>query len=433
MALSTPYSLLRRNLAQRLNYWGGDIQTNLPGAVSALGSKGTMIDTTRSEPDDEWNESWIVLNPGSTDQVSLPTIWRRIAVDAGWVQSTGTFTIQGTWPVPYAVNGPTAGTAYEVYKVFRPENWLQAINWALANSYPKRHVGVNFELPQDATARTIKWGELVKNLAIINPTSAPTVTEIADGQGQYVPGVYTFAYTYFNDLGETLQSNSSTLTVNGVNSRIQFAALTGVSAAATGVNYYGSIQPNDVTLGQISIGTGALLSSAIAGSQLGINNNGTVPVVQFPDPYSGFQSFPPIYNTTNVDVQELHHILQRINPGGYPEIWNDLGSDMYKPLGGKSIMLMFRPVGFYNLKFICTAVVPLMSKETDVTDEPPEMIYSGAESFLWNLLVKTSTIVNTNWSDLAKAARFSYEELKNDYGLDVPRNIAYRPLIRVTY
>jgi hypothetical protein len=166
---------------------------------------------------------------------------------------------------------------------------------------------------------------------------------------------------------------------------------------------------------------------------LGTNLNGVVPIIQFPGAFTGFQSFSPIYNTTNVDVQELHHILQRINPGAFPEIWNDLGSDMYKPLGGKTIMLMFRPSGFFNLKFICTAVVPLMAREIDVTDEPPEMIYAGAESYLWNLLVKTSTIVNTNWSDLAKAARFTYEELKNDYGLDTPRNVAFRPLIRVTY
>lgn len=433
MALSTPFALLRRNLAQRLNYWGGDIQSNGSGTTAAGASKTTMIDLTRSEPDDEWNESWIVLNPGSADQVNFPTIWRRVAVDFGWVQSTGTFTIQGTWPVPYLVSGPGAGVAYEIYKVFRPENWLQAINWSLANSYPKRHIGVSFELPQDSAARTIKWGELVKNLAIINPVSAPTVTEIADGKGQYVPGTYTFAYTLYNDLGETLQSLTSTLNVIGVNSRIQFAAINGVSASTTGANYYGSIQPNDITLGLLSIGTAVFPANPPTGSIVGVNNNGSVPALIFPDPFTGFQSFPPIYNTTNVDVQELHHILQRINPGNYPEIWNDLGSDMYKPLGGKSVMLQFRPVSNFNLKFICTAVVPLMSKETDVTDEPPEMIYAGAEAYLWNLLVKTSTIVNTNWSDLAKAALFKYEELKNDYGLDTPRNIAYRPYIRVTY
>ncbi len=111
MAISTGYSLLRRNLAQRLNYWGGDIQSNGPGAFTANGSASTAIDTTRAEPDDEWNEAWIVLNPGSTNQAGTPTVWRRVSSDMGWVQSTGVLTIQGTWPSPYAT-GPTTGTPY---------------------------------------------------------------------------------------------------------------------------------------------------------------------------------------------------------------------------------------------------------------------------------------------------------------------------------
>jgi hypothetical protein len=432
LALSTQYSFLRRTLAQRLNYWGGDIQNNGPGTFTANGSVSTAIDTSRAEPDDEWNEAWIVINPGSTNQAGAPTVWKRVAVDAGWVNSTGTFTIQGTWPAPYG-SGPVAGTQYEVYKVFRPENWLQAINWALTNSYPKRHVAVNFEVSEDYYSRTIRWGEFVKNLALNNPITPPTITEIADGTGSYVPGQYSFAYTLFNDLGETLISPVTAITFTGTNSRAQWSAITGVPAAARGANYYGSIQPGDSSMGLLSLGSGALPPGLSSANQLGLNLNGTVPQITFPFPYSGFNAFPPIYNTTNVDVQELHHILRRANPGGYPEIWNDLGSDLYKPLGGKSIMLMYAPMGYYNLRFICSAVVPIMSKELDVTDEPPELIYAGAEGYLWNLLVKTSTIVNTNWQDLAKSALVTYENLKADYSLDTPRNIAYRPVVRVQY
>jgi hypothetical protein len=421
-----------------------------------------------------------------------------VAVDFGWVQSTGTFTIQNSWPAPYNVVGPgftsststatgattmtdggatwtvnqwkghsvTAGgstafvvsntatvltigvwvggtpasvsaytisLAYELFKVFRPESWLQAINWSLANSYPKRHVGVAFEVPQDYRARVIKWGELVKNLALLNPTVAPTVTEVVDGTGQYPAGTYTFGYTLYNDLGETLVSPTVSVVFAGPASRAQFSSIAGLPAPCLGVNYYSSLIPNDTTLGLLSIGTGVLPNNAPAGSLAGLNVNGIAAQITFPDPYIGSQSFTPIYNTTNVDVQELHHILKRINPGGFPEIWNDLGSDLYKPLGGKAIQLEYQPIGYFNLKFICTAVVPLMTKETDVTDEPPELIYAGAESFLWNLLVKTSTIVNTNWTDLAKQARTQYEELKSDYSLDTPRNIVYRPVIRVQY
>jgi hypothetical protein len=432
LALSTQYSFLRRTLAQRLNYWGGDIQSNGPGAFTANGTKSTAVDITRAEPDDEWNEAWIAINPGSSDQAGSPTVWRRIAVDGGWVNSTGIFTIQGVWPAPY-INGPVAGTSYEVFKVFRPENWIQAINWALTNSYPKRHVPVGFEIPQDYFSRTIRWGDLVKNLAIGNPLAPPVVTEIADGKGAYQPGQYTFAYTLYNDLGETLISPAMALTFTGTNSRAQWDPLPNVPASTRGAHYYGSLQAEDPQLGLLSLGTGQLNPTQVGVVQLGINENGTIPQITFPDPYTGFNAFPPIYNNTNVDVQELHHILQRINPGGYPEIWNDLGSDLYKPLGGKSIMLMFTPIGAYNLKFICSAVVPTMSKELDVTDEPPELIYAGGEGYLWNLLVKTSTIVNTNWQDLAKQSIAKYEELKSDYSLDTPRNIAYRPVIRVQY
>lgn len=431
--ISTPYSTIRRTLAQRMNYWGGDISNNGPGTLSANGTSNTAIDTTRTDPDDEWDEAWIVLNPGSADQVNSPTIWRRVAATTGWVQSTGTFNIQGTWPAPYT-NGPPAGTPYELFKVFHPEAWLQGVNWALANSYPRRHVQVTFELQQDSRGRIIKWGELVKNLKLSDPTTPPVVTELANGNGTFQPGTYTFAYTLYNDLGETLQSPIVNLNVQNSNSCVQFADLTSVPGAAVGANFYSSIVPGDPQLGLLSIGSATFVSSTpVSGNQVGTNFRGTISGLTFPSPDGGYSAFPPIYNTTNVDVQELHHIMQRINPGGYPEIWNDLGSTHYKPLGGKSIMLMYTPLSGINLRLVCSAVVPLMSKETDVTDEPLELIYAGAESYLWNLLVKTSTIVNTNWQTLYKEALATYRDLADDYALDIPRTIAFRPGIRTQY
>lgn len=434
MAISTGYSLLRRTLGQRLNYWGGDIQNNGPGTLSANGTATTAIDTTRAEPDDEWDEAWIVLNPGSTNQAGAPTVWRRLSADVGWVQSTGTMTLQGTWPSPYN-NGPLAGTPYELYKVFRPENWLQAINWALARSYPHRHVPVNFEVPQDPNSRIIQWGNLVNNLQLSNPATPPVVTEVANGQGMYQPGSYVFGYTFYNDLGETLVSPTTSITVVGTNSQVQFNAISGIPAAVLGVNYYSTVNPNDSSqqLSQLQIGSGTIPSNSPINQKIGLELNGTVVATTFGNPQSGYGSFPPIYNTTNVDVQELHHVLQRINPGAFPEIWNDLGSDLYKPLGGKTVMLMYAPLLNLSLRFVCTAVVPLMSKELDVTDEPPEMIYAGAEAYLWNLLVKTSTIVGTNWADLAKASLAVFEDLKDQYALDTPRDIAYKPIIRTQY
>ena len=433
MAISTTYSLLRRTLAQRMNYWGGDISNNGPGALSATGTKNTAIDINRTDPDDEWDEAWIVLNPGSTDQVNTPTIWRRVAATTGWVQSTGTFNIQGSWPAPYT-NGPPSGTAYELYKVFHPEAWLQAVNWALSNSYPKRHLGVSFEIPQDQYARIVKWGDLVKNLKISDPTIPPSVTEIANGQGGFMPGTYTFAYTLYNDLGETLISPIVNLNIIGTNSQVAFADINPAAAVVEGANYYASIVPGDAQLGQLSIGNA--FTTAVTppvGTIKGVNLNGVISGVTFVNPDGGYSTFPPIYNTTNVDVQELHHILRRINPGGYPELWNDLGSDQYKPMGGKSIMLMTQGLQAYNLRFVCSAAPHTMASENDTTDEPPEMIYEGAESYLWNLLVKTSTIVNTNWQTLYKESLANYRELCDTYALDLPRTNAFRPLIRTSY
>lgn len=433
MSVNLTYAQLRRTLAQRLNFWGGDISNNGSGAVSATGSTTTMVDTTRAEPDDEWNEAWIVLNPGSTNQVTLPTIWRRVAIDAGWVQSTGVFTIQGSWPAPYNSSGPGAGVAYEVYKVFRPENWLQAINWALTNSYPERHVAASFEVPQNPYSRIIKWGELVKSLSVTDPVTAPTVTEIADGKGAFQPGVYTFAYSYYNDIGETLTSSVATVTFNSVNSNAKFNALTSVPATVTGANYYCSIEAADTQLGLLPTGSGTLTGTIPVGAQLGINENGTIPQVQFPDPFVGVNSFPSSYNTTNLSATDLFHVLQRVNPGSYPEIWNDLGADLYKPMGGQTIMLMYNPSSFSNLKFICIGSLPTISKEVDITFEPPELLYAGAEAYLWNLLVKTSTITGSSWEMLAKKAMADFEQFKKDYSLDLPRSTAFRPQIKVVY
>lgn len=499
MAISTGYSTLRRTLAQRLNYWGGDISNNGPGIFTGVGTLNTAIDNTRSEPDDEWDSAWIVLNPGSTDQTNAPTIWRRIADTAGWISATGTLTIFGSWPAPYNNPGPgyTTGTStsvnsttltdntatwttnqwaghtitrdgtsgivqsntanictltsagwssgtpangtytitmpYELYKVFRPENWLQAINWAIVRSYPKRHVAVSFEVPLDNETRIIRWGDIVDNLALPNPTTAPVVTEVANGNGTYQPGTYTFGYTLYNDIGETLVSTTSSLVVSGTNSQVRFAAISPVPDQAFGAIYYSSQIPNNTQMGSLSIGEAILDANPPTGTMPGVMLNGVLPAVTFSRSFVGPGVYPPIYNTTNLDVQELHHILLRVNPGNYPELWNDLGSDLYKPLGGKTIMLNFLPLSGRNLRFVCSASSPTLKVESDVTDEPPEMLYSGGEHYLWNLLVKTSTIVNVNWAQLAKDALDKYEALKNDYSLDVPRTIAFRPPIQVQY
>jgi hypothetical protein len=419
-----------------MNFWGGDIASDSAGVVESATST-SLVDTTRAEPDDEWDSAWILLNPGAASNV----IWRRVAADGGWVQTSGTFTIVGSWPSPYDTTGPPAGTPYELYKVFRPVDWLKATNYALTRSYPHRHRAADFEIPQSYYSRILDWGRLAKQVNTVpTPSVALSVTEIADGVGAFQPGTYTFTYTYFNDFGETLQAPTSTVTIGGVNSRVEIAQITGVPASVLGVNYYSSIQPNDTTLDMMDLGQ-AIISGIPQGLHVpqnatytqGTNLNGVVYDLQLPTPNPWFGVAPPSYNTTSVDFYRLHHVLKRTNPGQFPEVWNDLGGDLWKPLGGTKLMLMEMPISQFNLRLICTTSVPTLSAETDVTQEPTELILSGAEAYLWNLLTKTSTIVNVNWQKLHDGAWADYLRWLAEYAQETPRDVRHRPVIRAQY
>lgn len=424
-----------------MNFFGGDVSSGLSATTTAAGSTNTLIDTNRPEPDDEWDSSWIVLNPGSSDQVNKPTIWRKVADTGGYIQSTGTITILGTWPSPYSAGVPS-GTSYELYKTFRPEQWLQGINYALLEAYPHRHRAISAEIPQNSSTRLLDYGFLGKQItAIPNPSSAPTVTEITDGTGAFQPGTYTFAYSLYNDFGDTLPSPTSTLTVVGTNSRVQFANITNVPSSAFGAKFYGSMQPGDAAMDQLNIGqsavTGIPTTINFPGSpttpEPGQNINGTIYSIAFqtPNPYYGVA--PPQYNTTTVDFFRLHKIYQRINPSGYPEIFNELPASYWKDLGGTKALLMYMPVNQFNLMLIMTTQVPILSAEIDVSQEPAELIYWGAEAYLWDLLTKISQIVNSAWEKLGTAAEAKYEKLKNDYKMDIPRDYKRVPVIRPQY
>lgn len=433
--MSATLATLRRTLAQRLQFWGGDIQNNGPGTVEDSTST-TLIDTTRTEPDDEWDSAWIVLNPGATSNV----IWRRVASDGGWVQSTGTLTIVGSWPAPYT-SGPPAGTPYELYKVFRPENWLQAVNYALSRSYPFRHRAVDFEIPIAYYSRILDWGRLAKQLNTVpTPTTPLVVTELANGNGSFQPGTYSFTYTYYNDFGETLQGPTSTLNVVGTNSQVDIGQLTNVPASVLGVNYYSSIQPNDSTMDMMDMGQAVVVGfpqtlkiPENATYTPGMNLNGIVYEMQLPTTNPWYGIAPPSFNATSVDFYRLHHILQRQNPGAFPEIWNDLGSDLWKPLGGTKLMLMFLPISQFNLRLICTTQVPQLAADTDISQEPLEIILAGGEAYLWSMLTKTSTIVNVNWQKLHDQAWADYTHWLSEYAQETPRDILHRPVIRTMY
>ena len=396
-----------------------------------------MVDTTRAEPDDEWNNSWIVLNPGTANP-----IWRRVTDAGGWVTNTGTFTITGNWPSSLP-NGPAAGTPYEIFKVYRPENWLQAINYALTKSYPRRHRPASVEIPQNPKSRILDYGRLAKEVnTLANPTGAVTVTELADGGGAFQAGTYTFTYTFFNDFGETLAAPTSTVTIVGPNSRIDVPTISNVPAGAWGANFYCSVQPGDTTLDMLNVGDATIIvpsdqstlnRPAITVVSPGQNINGKIWELQFQTPNPWYGIAPPSYNTTNVDFFRLHQIQKRMNPGGFPEVWNLLDPSWYKPLGGTTIQLAAIPTPGFNLKLIMTTTMPTVATDTDSTQEPTEMIMEGAEAYLWALLTKTSTIVNVNWKQLHDVSWAQYLKHCSEYAMVVPREFVYVPPIQVQY
>ena len=421
---------IRRELAIRMGIWGGSISGATSGTLTAAGTANTAIDTNRYELDDEWNGAWIVLNPGSSDQVNSPTIWRQIAAESGWVQASSTFTLSGTWPSPY-LGGPPNGTPYEVYKLFKPEQWLKAINTALRNSYPERSVSVNFDVPENTKTHIIDWDHLVKEQQVSDPTSLSPSLAAGTIAGSFLAGQYTAAFTFYNDLGETLQSATSTITLTAGQS-LQFNAIANVPAAAVGCRYYISMYPGTTQLGMRDVGDGSMIS-AVAGDMPGFNNGGTIPMIVFPDPPSWDAKTPPTYNETQIDIQDLSSIQRRGNPGQYPEVWTDLGADKWRPLGGSIIQINYFESGAGNLRLVCTAPVPNLVNETDSNTEPLDVILPGAEKFLFQTLLRQSPAEGVVYQPLIKAANDEFEAMKQQYKLDQPRKTAHRPFIVSVY
>src|SRR5690349_1400104 len=96
---------IRRQLAMEMNLWFGlvDGQNLGPATFSKVDPQNSLFvvyDINRPEPDDFFNSSYIVINPGGSGNGNLNTIWRRIADDQGYVNSTGAITL--TAPLPSA-------------------------------------------------------------------------------------------------------------------------------------------------------------------------------------------------------------------------------------------------------------------------------------------------------------------------------------------
>ena len=429
--MATTYASLRRQLAQRMGFWGGDISsggsgvlTTGPGGQAPAGNQ--IFDSNRSEPDGAWNGAWVVVNPGTPNAQ-----WRQIASDGGYSLNGGVMSLS----TPFAASLTAGVTTYEIYAVARPEQWLTAVNWAVTNAYPERHARVAFEIAEDNSTRVYDYKALALGATIPNPTTAPAVTATANpftNPSTLVAGNYTIGYAWTNPNGMTKVSTGTT-TVAVTTGQVLLVDLSAIAVpdSATGVVFFMSLEPGDGTLGSVSLSSMALDPLAYTGAVLGKVVNKQVAKHYIVAPTTDTALAAPVYNTTSVDLQNLTGVQRRSNPGGTPERWVDMGPNDWVPLGQTTIEIRHIPNANRSLRFIGTAVLPSLATETDTTTEPVEMILAGAEHYLWYLLTKTSTLQGANWDKLSQVAEAQYNMLKRQYQQEQPRSTVHRPMINV--
>lgn len=439
--MGNPFYIVRRELAMEMNLWAGTVDGQAPGpghfsSVDTQASLFVVYDRNRQEPDDDWNGSYICINPGGTGNAGLPTIWRRIADDAGFVNSTGAITL--TAALPSAAYAQTTMT-YELYKTFTPEQWLRAVNSALRTSYPQRHRLVAFEAQENSDTVFYDWSHLAAEQAMIDPVGAPTISGPGDPKGKtnyWAAGTYTVGYNVYNAAGETLLSPTTTVSLSPT-TILQFEPIT-VPEQAIGVHYYCTQDPGGAVLTRLTIGSGVLPDSATDNvtPQAGVADRTTfiVPRIRFWGPPARLNRISPSFNTTGLDMGglSLKTIRRRLNPGQYPEAYVDLNPQWWREVGGTIVKLNMQPSDSYALRFECMAPVRAITGENDSTEEPLELMIAGGMLYLWNVMAMTGSSQNvTIWTAEAKIAEAKFTKARNLYQMPGPRKSMRRPFISV--
>jgi hypothetical protein len=303
-----PFYVVRRQLAQEMNLWGGDVDGQAPTPanftkVDPNGSLYVVYDVNRPEPDGDWDGAYICINPGGTGNSSIPTIWRRISDSTGFINLTGAMTV--TSPLPSAAYAQTSMT-YELFKQFTPEQWLMAINFSLRTSYPQRHRVVAFEAPEDVNTYFYDWGHTASGLVMADPVSGPTASGPADPGGftnQWGSGTYTVGYNLFNAAGETLVGPTTTVALTP-GTVLEFAAIT-IPEGGIGVNYWCTEAPGGTVLSQLTVGSGFTpdVPTDNNPSIPGTADPSTfiVPRIRFWGPPGRLSRRVPLFNTTGLD------------------------------------------------------------------------------------------------------------------------------------
>lgn len=440
--MSIPFYTVRREIATEMNLWGGKVDGVAPGpstfsSVDPTGSLYVVYDINRPEPDDDWDSAYICINPGLTGNANLSTIWRRIADSGGFVNSTGAMTL--TSPLPSSAYAQTTMT-YELFKLFNPEQWMKAANYAIRTSYPQRHRVVTFEAAEDPNTMFYDWGHLAASLSVADPSVAPTVSALADPGGQtnqWATGTYTVAYSIYSASGETLISPTSTVNLTP-GKILQFNSIT-VPETAIGVHYWCTQDPGGSTLSQLTTGAGFLPDAASDNQTpvVGVADPSTfvVPRVWFWVPPVRLARRVPLFNTTNLssDVLSLKSIKRRVNPGQFPQRYIDLNPNWWREVGGTTVKLENRPMGSYALRFECMSPVRAITGETDTTEEPLEILIAGSMEYLWNLLAMSGSSQNTTiWQAESKIASERFKKARNLYQMPGPRKTMRRPFIQIS-
>ena len=446
--MSTSVSTIRRKMAQEMNLWGGGTNgvpesSGTFTSVDTAGSLFHLYDNARPEPDTYWNGDYMCINPGGTGNPNLPTIWRRLADDSGYVITSsnitqangGVFNLTAALPsAAYAAVGMT----YELYKTFTPEQWMLGINYALRECFPHRHRAVLFEVPEDPSTAYYDWGHLASSLSMANPSLAPTITAVTP-TGNPVTGFaasvnYSFAYSYYNAAGETLVS-PTTVQVFTAGQVPQFEPLT-LPEQALGVNYYCTAEGGSGTqLVRFTIGAAVVGASAPAGATPGQVDPATfqVPQIYFLKPPGRLNAIPTAFNTTSLDIVKLNGIKRRVNPNQNPARYVDLSPNWWRPAGGTIAEVMHRPLNAnYNLRFECISPCRPVTAELDTTDEPLELIIAGGMVYLWNILMMSGSAQNvTVWGAELKKAEARYAQAKARYNMEQPRKTWRRPFVKI--
>lgn len=436
------FFVVRRLVAQEMQLWGGKVdgQSTGPATFTSVDTNGSLFvvyDTNRPEPDSSWDGGYICINPGGTGSASLATIWRRIADEGGFINSTGAMTL--TAALPSSAYAATSMT-YELFKMFTPEQWLSSINFGLRNAYPQRHRLIAFEAAENPDSRFYDWGRLATELALADPLVAPTATVPNDPGGKvnyWAAGSYKVGYNIFNSVGETLVSPTTTLTLSPTKI-LEFPAIT-IPDNAVGINYWCTPDPGGSTLAQLSVGSGLLpdISTNNITPQLGTADRTTfiVPRVRFWGPPRRLSRTVPTFNTTTLDQSgiSLKSLRRRTNPGQYPEQYVDLNPNWWREIGGNNLEVYFHQNEMFALRFECIAPVRAITGESDNTEDPLEIMISGAMLYLWNTAAMTASSQNVQiWTAEAKAADARYTKARNLYNMPGPRRTMRRPFIHVS-